>query len=358
MKNTFSSFLGANTPFGFVSFFDELYNPYEKGEMFIIKGGPGTGKSSIMKKIGKKAEEKGFNVEYVYCSSDPKSLDGIIIPEKEVAFADGTSPHILEPKFPGISETIINTGAFWNREELLKNETEIRHLTLENSLMHRKSSAYLSAAGKLNEENRRIQSRNTDIDKIYSFALRFVSRELKKTKKEPGKKMRRFFSAITPEGKIFLNDSVENLASRVIVVEDEYGAVSNLLIDSIGEMAVKNGYDVIFCYCPMSPKGECEHIIIPEVGLALLSGRKNHIPGIQYDRLIHSARFLKEDLGRYKKRLTLNKKIQNELIGSSVEYLKKAKEVHDSLERLYITAMNFESLGEYTQKLSDKIVNG
>ena len=58
MANTMSSFLGGNTPCGFVSFFDELYNPYEKHRALIIKGGPGTGKSGIMKTVAKKAEEK------------------------------------------------------------------------------------------------------------------------------------------------------------------------------------------------------------------------------------------------------------------------------------------------------------
>ena len=44
MVRNFESFMGANTPQGFVSFFDELYNPYENCTPYIIKGGPGTGK--------------------------------------------------------------------------------------------------------------------------------------------------------------------------------------------------------------------------------------------------------------------------------------------------------------------------
>lgn len=36
-KNT-ASFLGANSPSGFSSLFDELYNPYDNTRVYIIKG--------------------------------------------------------------------------------------------------------------------------------------------------------------------------------------------------------------------------------------------------------------------------------------------------------------------------------
>ena len=79
MSLTFSSFMGANSPIGFCSFFEEIYNPYKNHHPYIIKGGPGTGKSTVMKKVARKAEEKGYDTELIYCSSDPSSLDGIIV---------------------------------------------------------------------------------------------------------------------------------------------------------------------------------------------------------------------------------------------------------------------------------------
>ena len=158
MADTVSFFLGANTPYGFVSFFDELYNPYGDDRALIIKGGPGTGKSGIIKAIASVSEAKGYFTERIYCSSDPKSLDGVIVPELKLSASDGTSPHAVEPVFPGASEKIINTGDYWNDSELYSKREDIRRLTLENSLHHRRSTAYLSAAGKLKEENIRLLS--------------------------------------------------------------------------------------------------------------------------------------------------------------------------------------------------------
>ena len=133
MARNFESFLGANTPQGFVSFFDELYNPYENCSAYIIKGGPGTGKSTLMKKVLSECERRGITAEKIYCSSDPDSLDGIIVPDLGISIADGTSPHLLEPKFPGACENIINTGEFWDKSKLRERADEIRKVREEVS---------------------------------------------------------------------------------------------------------------------------------------------------------------------------------------------------------------------------------
>ena len=85
-------FLGANTAKGFFSVYEDFCKPDSGNFLYVIKGGPGCGKSSFMKKIGKAAEDAGLDVEYVLCSADPDSLDGVLIPTWHVGYADGTSP--------------------------------------------------------------------------------------------------------------------------------------------------------------------------------------------------------------------------------------------------------------------------
>ena len=112
-------FLGANSCEGFVAHFADCYSPESGWHAYIIKGGPGTGKSSFMKYMVSRAEECGFSPELCICSSDPQSLDGIIIGELKVVFLDGTAPHIVEPRLPGVCESIINLGAFWDEKKLI-----------------------------------------------------------------------------------------------------------------------------------------------------------------------------------------------------------------------------------------------
>lgn len=349
-----ASFLGANTPKGFVSFFDELYNPYNDTDAYIIKGGPGTGKSTFMKKIAEEYEKRGFFAERVYCSSDPSSLDAVIVPERGFSICDGTAPHVVEPRFPGVAENIINLGEFWDSKKLKKNGDEIRRLFFENSLYHRRSSKYLAAAGHIDAQSRMLIEKYIRTEKIDSFCSRFVYRELQQNKKNaPGERKRRFISAITPKGNLILADTVKNLCPRVIGVDDRTGEAAALITGRIGEGAVKNGYDVIYCHCPMKPE-ESEHLIIPEKGLALVrvNGAAGEIP---CDRVIHTGRFMYEGFSENRLMLKFNERIKQELINESVACLKKAKAIHDELEKIYIDAMDFEPLNEYCDSFIDKL---
>ena len=120
-----SFFLGANSGHGFHSFYDELIDLTTANCVYILKGGPGSGKSSIMKKVAAAASDKGYSIERIYCSSDPDSLDAIIIPALGKAIVDGTSPHIVEPKYPLAVERYIDLGKFADYSELSKNKDEI-----------------------------------------------------------------------------------------------------------------------------------------------------------------------------------------------------------------------------------------
>ena len=85
-------FLGANSPTGFYSLYDHLLPPEQARAIFILKGGPGCGKSTLMRKIAAWAEEAGLETEYILCSGDPDSLDAVVLPSKGVAIVDGTAP--------------------------------------------------------------------------------------------------------------------------------------------------------------------------------------------------------------------------------------------------------------------------
>jgi ABC-type lipoprotein export system ATPase subunit len=89
-----SYFASANSSQGFVSYFDYVLKGAEK--VYIIKGGPGCGKSTFMKKIGEDLLEAGYDVDFVWCSADRDSLDAIVVPEMKLVMVDGTAPHVTE----------------------------------------------------------------------------------------------------------------------------------------------------------------------------------------------------------------------------------------------------------------------
>ena len=83
-------FPGANTSWGFHSFYEENLADIE--HVFVIKAGPGCGKSTLIRKIANAMVDRGHDVELWQCSSDNDSLDGVYIPDLSIAIVDGTAP--------------------------------------------------------------------------------------------------------------------------------------------------------------------------------------------------------------------------------------------------------------------------
>ena len=121
-------FLGANSPRGFYSLYSELLPPETAEAVYILKGGPGCGKSTVMGQVAARLAQAGETVEYILCSGDPASLDGVVIPRLRTALVDGTAPHVVEPKYPGVAEQYVNLGACYDRAGLQGVREEIAHL--------------------------------------------------------------------------------------------------------------------------------------------------------------------------------------------------------------------------------------
>lgn len=85
-------FLGGNTPAGFYSLYHQLSDPEQMRALYIIKSGPGSGKSSLMRRVERHLQAAGLKTEQVLCSGDPDSLDAVIVPELGAAIVDGTAP--------------------------------------------------------------------------------------------------------------------------------------------------------------------------------------------------------------------------------------------------------------------------
>ena len=350
-KMNFKTFLGANSFEGFVSFFDKCYLSEKGWKAYIIKGGPGTGKSSFMKKVVKTAEGKGYNAELCPCSSDPDSLDAVIFPEIKTVIMDGTSPHTVDPFYPGACEQILNFGEFWDSDKLRENSDKIITLTNKNKFLHRIASGYLKAAKQLMTDNLNIINKYVDKNKLENFSRKLCQKYIPK-KYGIGFEWVRFLEGITPKGVISLAN--EKITENMVVIEDSFGIVSDKIINHIRLYALSNGYDIITIKNAFLPSSLLDGIIIPELSLSFLRESEHSI--FQNTRKIHSKRFMDiELLKAYKNRVKTNKKTINSLISFATDTLKDAKSVHDQLESCYISAMDFESLNLFAENIAKKL---
>lgn len=347
-------FLGANSCEGFVSYFSDSYSAKAGQRAYVIKGGPGTGKSSLMKFIAAKCAEAKKNIELFPCSSDPDSLDGIgILPEGTV-FLDGTHPHVVEPANPGICEEIVNTGSFWDGRYLWEKREEIMELSSLNKAFHARAARYIAAAGKLLSDNLSLQQAHLSTDKISTFAVGLSSRYLPRVKGK-GKITHRFLSGITPRGIVFYSSTLTKTTHKRIIISDKYGAAASEIMERLLEDAVKKGHSVIALHSAFFPSKSIDHIIIPSLSLAFCT--ENSYMHIKTDeRRIHSRRFEDKSFKSCREKLRFNAKAARELLLSACETLGQAKAVHDDLEAYYIKAMDFDALGRYAEELLEKLI--
>ncbi len=349
-------FLGANTPDGFISLFSELYDPEKGWRLFILKGGPGTGKSSVMKKIASEAEKRGLFCERIHCSSDPASLDAVILPGLKVSIADGTSPHVVEPRFPGVSETFVDLGAYRDDKKLAENREAIIEKTLENSLEHKKCVGFLRAASLAAGDNRLLIASRTDIRKLKNFSAHLAENVIGSAGSGEGTVKRRFLSALTPEGETVFYETAEMLCEHRIVLEDNYGVCAPVILTALEEKAAGAGLSVIECPCAMRSGKALEHLLIPELSLGIFTSNKAHPFGGEREKTVHCQRFTAPAVFReHRNRLSFNVKAQNEFTNEAIEKLRNAKAVHDELEQYYIAAMDFAGVKKKTRELIEVI---
>ena len=350
-------FLGANSSKGFKSCFHNACD-VDKGErLYVIKGGPGTGKSTLIKKVIEKVCENGDEVEIIPCSTDLNSLDGAVFPNLGVAIIDGTSPHIVEPKYFGVFERIVPLTEFLNNDVLEKNSKEIISLCKNNTVLHKKASGLICGAVELLDDNFSLDCACVNYRDVSYAAKCTAELLLDKNKGEKGKEKVRFLSGITGEGGVYFYNTVKYYANKIVAIEDKLGGVSSVFMSVIRDYALTNGYDIITCPCALFPDRKIDHIIIPSKSLAFCTVNTSLGADEKYANIIHSNRFRNiELLNGFKERISFNFKASKELLSSASSLIKDAKNVHDLLEEKYISAMDFEGVKYYANKIVNEIL--
>lgn len=353
MKNDIKYFLAANSCEGFISHFGDCYNPHDNWKAYIIKGGPGTGKSSFMKRVAKSAEERAEKYILCPCSSDPQSLDAVILPDKKTVILDGTAPHTLDPKYPAVCEEILNFGQFWDCGKIGKSD-EIITVTDHNKALHKTVAKYLNAAGQIMLDSYKTALSCTKTAQVKAFAQKLCKKYIPRKSGKPYE-WARFISGITPNGIVSYPKTIIDSCKNLIIISDKFHSASNVIINEVRNYCLINGYEIITLKNSFLPTLLTDHIIIPELSLAFVTETKD----IQFEcdtRRIHARRFIgNKTLHNSKERLKLNQKITNSLLDSAVTTLAKAKEIHDKLEGYYINAMDFEALDKFTEKFCKKV---
>ncbi len=332
-------FAAGNGYEGFRSYFDNIFSPSEYTRIYVLKGGPGTGKSSLMKKTGTHFRDLGFHTESILCSSDPSSLDGVIINSetKKFAILDGTSPHETDAKIPGAVDEIINLGDAWDKDKLKKHRERIIEINDSKKLHYKNAYGFLKLAGnfvpRFNTQNLRFSSCRCE-ELVFSLLSDLP------TKKRGRKSKIKLISSFGKTGYSTLDGAIIS-ANKKIFVTGRHGS-DTLFMNRLTVAAESRKIEYTLFPSPLSH--DIVEAIYFEDSDTLVSTR------IASENKIDTSGFADEievsnDIKYYEK-------LHDELTLRAKEAFLLASSAHFELEAIYTPTMDFDKIN----KIRDTVI--
>lgn len=337
-------FPGGNTSKGFFSYYSYILPQENARKIFILKGGPGVGKSTFMKKSGLELAERGFDIEFMHCSSDNSSLDGIVVPKLGIAMIDGTAPHVVDPKNPGAVDEIIHLGDYWKEEGLRANKDGILKDNKEVGRLFARAYRYINAAASVYDDSAVINGWAMNMAKLNLAAAKLIDTFFGSDAiaEKEGNERKLFASAFTPNGMQNHLDTI--LIGKICAIKGGAGTGTDSLLEKIKTAAVERGFYIEAYYCPLNPE-KLEHLVIPGKGISFTTVNKYHKVGKEAFVEIDLNEYLEKALlQRYDDVIDYNEKIFEDLLQRGLDTIALAKVLHDHMETYYIPNMDFDAV--------------
>lgn len=330
-EETPAFFAGANTGRGFQGEYDRIASEEKNRRVWIIKGGSGTGKSTLIGKVAAEAEEAGHRCVRYFCSSDPSSLDAVVL-DGQYVILDGTAPHVREMEYPGAVSEILYVGKYWKREKLEEKRDEIIRLNQRKRDAYRAGYAALAAVEKLEGETYRTAMGILDKEKL----CRCLGRILKgvpKGERVGGTDSCRTW-AVSMMG-LARTTGLEKMAEVHWRIEDTCQTMP-CFFGLLAELCREQRIPVLLSQHPVNDR--IVEAYIPSLSLHLSGEAGECAP----DKTICMSRFLRKELPAGKKgEIRLAAKCMTALLEQALEHFREAGEAHGALEGIYREAMDF-----------------
>ncbi len=332
-------FAAANSGEGFVSYFGEVFRPEDFEHLYIVKGGPGTGKSYFMRRVAEEAERQGEHVVYWYCSSDPDSLDGITVGHR-FAMLDGTAPHDTGCSTPGAVENLIDLGVFWSVPSLSQMRERIEALNREKSGAYRRSYRFLSAYSQLSDAIDDIASPAVDTEKLSKAAAQLLSAL---PDGEGYSISTALCDSVGMRGRVRF-DTYEKFSSENIGIKDHF-ETAHMLLAAVACEARRRNMKIKVSYNPIQPKRM--DALSVEDALAFCISDEGDIKMSDFMSASFDER--REDAERIMS-------LRSVILSEAISDLGRVREIHFEIEKIYQSAMDFEEKEKFTEKFIRQIV--
>ncbi len=339
-------FIGENTHRGFVPHVADYVSEDEYDKVYVIKGGPGTGKGTIMRKVAEAAREAGCGVTLLLCSSDPMSPDGVLIEaeNKKTALLDGTAPHERDPQYPGACGEIVDLFPAMDRGALGKKKELISELCERKKEYYSAAYSYLSAARRISELRGEIISLAYLREKAEKYIVRLADTLVGKGKGR-GRVLWRQTLALSCRGAVRL-PGFDGAAKKIRV--NDHACLLPQFMESLTCELIRRGAEAEVSRSPLYGIGE---IYIRETDTLI-----SPFCGEECGKAINLRRFADtEKLSESRAKLTFSGRCLDMTLTEALKYLADAGELHGELEAVYTPTMDFSIIDRITDRLISEV---
>ncbi|GIQ67776.1 hypothetical protein DUZ99_11910 [Xylanibacillus composti] len=350
-------YAGGNTARGFISMFDSSLQGLDT--VFILKGGPGSGKSTIIRSIGNNLAERGYEIWFVHCPSDNGSLDGVMIPRLKAGIVKGTAPYVLEPKLPGVVEKHVDLGEAWDGPSLSHQKNEIERLHREIASAYEQAYAQMEEALRIHDDWEAIYKAHIDFASADQLTEELIERIFGDV--DLGKQAvlrHRFLGAATPQGAVdFIPNLTHDVAKRFFI-KGRPGSGKSTMLRKIAAAAEKRGVDLEIYHCGFDPNS-LDMVILRELGVAIFDSTAphEHFPERETDEIVDMyKRCIQPGTDEaYAQEIALLRERYSNKMKEATQSLAHAKKWHDLLENIYVSAMDFRVVDRLRDQIAEEL---
>ncbi|MBO5898098.1 MAG: hypothetical protein J6R04_03710 [Clostridia bacterium] len=347
-------FAASNSRDGFRSYYEHCFRG-RVDRLFCIKGGPGTGKSTLMRAVAREGERYGYRADYYYCSSDPTSLDAVLLygEHDSVGLIDATAPHVFEPQLPGIAEEVIDLGQFWDAARLETHRGDVERWNAQKARAYRVAYRHLAGVGEVSDNLRDIIAPCVDEKRLGRLALRL----LRGTREGQGTRRVALCDSVGLSGCVRL-DTYLRRSERLCLIED-YHDSAYLLTERLSAEAVSRGLDVRVSYHPVLPdRIDALMLTADRTAFVVCShGEVEHLShAFPHARIVSMKRMtVSERVRAVREQLRRTTHLRDALLEEACLQLDCAARAHFELENIYTAAMDFAAKEQFTQALCRRL---
>lgn len=350
---------GGNTSIGYFSLFNQLVKSLK--HVYLLKGGPGTGKSSFIKQIGSVLEGRGFAIDYLSNPTDKDCLDGLIVPALKLGMFAASAPQNIEPIYPGIIGKVIDLMEFSDLEKLQNYSNEIIRYTDEINDQYETAYEKFAKGVSIHKDKEEIYLSSMDFNMANKVTEQLIQTIFSNETEKPVEQVVRnlFFGASTSEGVLNYIENITQDINKRYIIKGRSGSGKSTVMRKIGHHAQKLGYSVDYFPCGLDPHS-LDMVVIQPLNVTILDGTAPHVidPSRDNDEVVDMFELCMNPQVEKDNADKLNDldKIYKGIMKEGLWHLQLAKRLNDVLEEFYQKSMDFEQVDRKREEVLQEIL--